>query len=273
MIPTVQIFDKTVSAYVIFVILGILSVLFVTYRVAKKHGLDEIQMLFMTLIAFGASGVGGGLLYGLLNYRLVIALVRNFDKISSFGELIEVLKVIFGGSVFYGGLLGILLAVLIYTRKKHLSARYLDIVAIGVPLFHTFGRVGCFLGGCCYGVECSFGFVYHYSPIPYANGVRRFPVQLLEAGFNLCLCLTLYLLFRKEKYKGHLLSVYLFAYPTFRFLDEFLRGDVHRGIWWGLSTSQWISLLLIAGNALWLLCSRLRKQRSSLKATAEGNNE
>lgn len=261
MIPSIQIFDKTINAYIVLVILGLLTALFVVYRIAEKHGLDEIQMLFMTLLGFGAAGAGGGLLYGLLNYRLILSLLRNLDQISSFQELLSVLKVIFGGSVFYGGLIGTLCVALIYKRRKRLSSRYLDVAAIGIPLFHVFGRLGCFFGGCCYGIESRFGFVYHYSPIPYANGVSRFPVQLLEAAFNACLCLVLYFLFRKKKLEGRLLAVYLFAYPTFRFLDEFLRGDAHRGIWFGLSTSQWISLLLIAVNAGCLLVSSLRKKR------------
>ena len=268
MIPNIQIFDKTISAYIVLVTLGLLTTLFVVYRIAEKHGLDEIQMLFMTLIGFGAAGAGGGLLYGLLNYRLIISLVQNLDRIASFKELLEVLKVIFGGSVFYGGLIGILIVGLVYTRKKHLSARYLDIAAIGIPLFHVFGRLGCFFSGCCYGIESSFGFVYHYSPIPYANGVRRFPVQLLEAAFNACLCLLIFSLFRKKKWEGKLLSLYLFAYPTFRFFDEFLRGDAHRGIWYGLSTSQWLSLLLITVNAGCLLYCYFRK-KCACAVTAE----
>lgn len=271
MIPNVQIFDKTISAYLVLAILGILTTLFVLYRIAEHHGLDEIQMLFMTLIGFGAAGAGGGLLYGLTNYRLIAALFRNFDKISSFRELLSALKIIFGGSVFYGGLIGILIVALVYTRKKHLSARYLDVAAIGIPLFHVFGRLGCFFSGCCFGIESSVGFVYHYSLIPSANSVRRFPVQLLEAAFNACLCLVLYSLFRKKKLEGRLLSAYLFAYPTFRFFDEFLRGDAYRGIWFGLSTSQWISLLLIAVNAGCLLYCYFRKKRACA-VTAESQS-
>ena len=265
MIPNFQVFDRTISAYIIVVIIGLLVTLFTLYHLAKKHGLDEFHMLFMTLIAFGASAVCGGFVFGLTNIRYIIALLQNLDRISSFGELLSALKIIFGGSVFYGGLLGILLVALIYIRRNRLSGRYADLAAIGVPLFHGFGRIGCFLSGCCYGIESRFGFVYHYSPIPYANGVRRFPVQLLESAFNFCLCFVLYRLFRKKKLEGRLLCVYLFVYPTFRFLDEFLRGDEHRGIWWGLSTSQWISLLLLAGNACFLLYSRLRRKAPQME--------
>ena len=95
--------------------------------------------------------------------------------------------------------------------------------------------------------------VYHYSPAPGANGVSRFPVQLFEAVFNLGLCILFYTLFRKKKLQGSLIYVYFYAYPVFRFADEFLRGDAYRGILWGLSTSQWISIALVVINTILLL--------------------
>ena len=259
MVPLFQIFGRTFSIYTILALCGVLSALFTMYRLAVRDKLDEIEMIVLALLCFAGSFLGGTLLFGLVNYRMILDLIRNWEQIDSFGAFFGHMQAIFGGSVFYGGLLGILLVSRIYRRKRRLSARYSDAIAIGVPVFHVFGRIGCFLGGCCYGVECRLGFVYHYSLAPDANGVRRFPVQLLEAAFNLCLALVLYVLFRKKKLQGRLINVYLYAYPAFRFLDEFLRGDTYRGLWWGLSTSQWVSLLLILGNTVYLLLSRKKK--------------
>lgn len=260
MVPLFQIFDKTVSIYMILAVLGVLASLFTMYRLAVRDRLDEIQMLWLTIACFLGSFIGGSLLYGLVNYRMIVALIRNWEQVDSFRTFFDCILSIFGGSVFYGGLFGILLTSWIYRKKRRLSRRYSDAVSIGVPVFHTFGRIGCFLGGCCYGVKCELGFVYHYSLAPDANGVRRFPVQLLEAVFNLCLAYVLYRLFRKKKLEGKLINVYLYAYPGFRFLDEFLRGDTYRGLWWGLSTSQWVSLFIILGNTAYLLLSRRKKK-------------
>lgn len=259
MIPTFQFFGRPMTIYTVLVLIGVLSTLFATYRMAKKNALDEIEVLYMTLVAFAAAAIGGSLLYGLTNFRLLVILVRNLDRVESFRQLVGYLGELFGGSVFYGGLIGMLLTSLIYVRKKRLSARYLDMVALGVPMFHVFGRIGCFLGGCCFGVESAFGFVYHHSPVAEANGVRRLPVQLFEAAFNLLLCLMLCRLFRKRKWEGWLLHLYLLAYPVFRFVIEFFRGDAYRGFLWGLSTSQWISLLLLAVNAV-VFAVRVRKK-------------
>ena len=102
----------------------------------------------------------------------------------------------FGGQVFYGGLLGGIAGAVVYAKCARLEGfpDYADTVAPAIPLFHFFGRIGCFLGGCCYGIESDFGFVFTNAVVQSANGVRRFPVQLFESGFNLLLFIFLILL-------------------------------------------------------------------------------
>jgi phosphatidylglycerol:prolipoprotein diacylglycerol transferase len=146
-----------------------------------------------------------------------------------------------------------------------------DIISPVIPLFHFFGRIGCFMAGCCFGIESGFGFTFTRSLIAEANGVRRFPVQLLEALFNLGLFCILHI--QREagaagegssgarsfpaslakSLKGKLLFLYLLLYPAGRFILECIRGDAYRGIWGPFSVSQWISLALIAFSLFKLL--------------------
>jgi len=253
MIPSIKFLDKEISPYLICVLLGILAVLLSLYLMARRAKLDDIDMMFIMLYAFIGVGVGGCLLFGLTNIKYIISLFENYSKIPSFGEFARLLFKAFQGAVFYGGLIGALLALYIYRKKKGLSRRYTDLGTIGIPLFHVFGRLGCFLSGCCYGVECSFGVVYRHCHISGVNGVRRLPVQLFEAIFNLILVIVLYVFFRKRKYETWLMQIYLYAYPIFRFIIEFFRGDAYRGFLWIFSTSQWISILLIIANTLVIL--------------------
>ncbi|MFR0732977.1 MAG: prolipoprotein diacylglyceryl transferase family protein [Oscillospiraceae bacterium] len=162
---------------------------------------------------------------------------------------------IWGGSVFYGGLLGASWRALLYLAPEGAALGPLGQPdSPGHPLFHVFGRVGCFLGGCCYGLPSAWGFVYRYSPVAEANGVSRFPVQLVEAAWNLVLFLLLARLQRRGR--DRLLPLYLALYAPARFLLEFLRGDAYRGIFLGLSTSQWISLFLFPAALYALLRPR-----------------
>ena len=262
MVPLIQIFDRTVSIYMIVSLIGVLICLWTAFRLAKNNGMDEIEMLFMSLFAFAAVVIGGALMYGITQFDSMVLFFRNLFTMNfaSFDDFLTQAKTVFGGSVFYGGMIGAIVTIKLYCKKKKLSSSYLDVAAICFPLFHFFGRIGCFLGGCCYGIESKFGVVYHYSVAPGANGVSRFPVQLLEAVFNLGLALTFYALFRKKKLQGNLIHVYFYAYPVFRFADEFLRADAYRGFLWGLSTSQWISIFLLIANTASLLWKQ-KKQR------------
>lgn len=262
MIPVFQILNKTLSAYMIFAAVGAIAAVLTVYALAQKHGLDEIQMLFMTLWSFIGIAVGGSLLYGITNFSLITDAIGNPGQFSGFGDVLERLQLVFGGFVFYGGLLGVLLIVKIYSKKKRLSLRYTDLAAVGITEFHFFGRLGCFLTGCCYGIESRFGFVYRHSLAPGANGVCRFPVQLIEIVYNAVMFFVLMHLFKKKKAEGYLINIYLFTYPVVRFFDEFLRGDTYRGFLLGLSTSQWISILLLLGNTFFFL----RKVCKSKKA-------
>ena len=258
MIPSIDWFGKTISVYPLLALAGLLTAGVYACRRAKAQKLDENDMIVFLLAAGLGAVIGMHLLYGLTNYPLLQVLGEHPERIDSPAALLYAGYVIFGGSVFYGGLLGGIAAGFWYVKRKHWDpALWADLAAPVIPLFHFFGRIGCFLGGCCYGVPCSVGFVYQYSPIPQANGVVRFPIQLVGAAGNLILFLVLSRMGKNPRFRGRLLYVYLLSYAPARFFLEFFRGDALRGIWWGLSTSQWISLAVLVCTLLSLV-RRLR---------------
>lgn len=261
MIPPIYFAGREIYAYTLTALVGLLIAIFLAYGLAKKTKIDEFSMLFAVLIAAAGAFVGGHVLYALTNLDYLAALFKNLGKISSFSRFFSLLYPAVSGSVFYGGLLGGLGSAYLYLKKTGKPWKpYGDIGAVVIPTFHMFGRLGCFLSGCCFGVESKIGFIMRYSIVPQANGLRRFPVQLLEVAFNGILAVTFYCLLRRGKGKGKLLHLYFYAYPVFRFLNEFLRGDTYRGIYAGLSTSQWISLGLLLGNTLLLVRVALKEK-------------
>jgi phosphatidylglycerol:prolipoprotein diacylglycerol transferase len=212
---------------------------------AKKFDYDYSDLIiFLLLVSIGVI-IGSHLLYAVVNYNSVIYLFENIKSINTFKELFNILNYLFGGSVFYGGLFGGLLVGYFISKNNSTYRRFFDIGATSMPLFHFFGRIGCFLGGCCYGIESNIGFIYRINPIVEANNVRRFPVQLLEALFDIILFFLLNYLLKSGKFKNKILYVYLAIYSVGRFFLEFFRGDAYRGIWFTLSTSQIISILII----------------------------
>lgn len=263
MLPTITILGKTIAPYPICAIIGIfVSGIYACYT-TKKRGYNENNMLFLLLWAAVGTLVGGAVLYAIVSLPSVISMLAVSNIPFSFSLLVQLLFLLLGGSVFYGGLLGGILAGFIYVKVAKLDIQvFSSLAAPAIPLFHIFGRIGCFLGGCCYGVACPVGFIYHHSPVAEANGVQRFPVQLLEAAFNLALFLLLHWLGKKgaNKKTPNLLLLYLLLYSVGRFLLEFLRDDAYRGIWGPFSTSQWISIVLFIVSAFLLYKNRQRQK-------------
>jgi phosphatidylglycerol:prolipoprotein diacylglycerol transferase len=269
MFPSFALFGKNIPSYAVLVLCGIFAAGITACRKAKKAGYDDTNIIVMLLIAGAGAFLGSHLLYGLIQFRLFPALVFTTENTSLF---LRRLGIIFGGSVFYGGLLGGIAAGAAYGKKQFREKLpgVCDMVSPVIPLFHFFGRIGCFSAGCCFGVENRRGFTFTRAIIPEANHVSRLPVQLIEAGFNIGLFLLLFFLEKKvteEKprgisagLRGKLLFLYLLIYSGFRFILEFFRGDGYRGFWGPFSSSQWISLFLTAA-AVFALAKR--KQRSS----------
>ena len=224
-------------------------------QVCKKNGYDESDgTIFLLLVSIGIIA-GGHVLYSIVNYQTIIRIIKNIHVINSWEIFFNAVYLVFGGSIFYGGLFGGIIAAIIILKKKPQLKYLLDIASPAVPLFHFFGRIGCFLAGCCFGIESDFGFTFSQSIIEEANGVNRFPVQLLEALFNLVLFFILDYFRRKNYFKQGIIYIYLISYSAARFFIEFLRGDEYRGFIFSLSTSQLISILVfcITAPKLYLL--------------------
>ena len=136
----------------------------------------------------------------------------------------------------------------------HLFLEACDLFTPILPFFHIFGRIGCFLAGCCYGIPSSWGFIYPHET------VTRLPLPLIEAACNIMILMIL-LLF--EKYcspRGYHLPFYGILYGITRFVLEFFRGDSARGVWL-LSTSQWISIAVVLGSVIWMIWNTKRLER------------
>uniref|UniRef100_I2Q4I4 Prolipoprotein diacylglyceryltransferase n=1 Tax=Desulfovibrio sp. U5L TaxID=596152 RepID=I2Q4I4_9BACT len=179
--------------------------------------------------------------------------------------------VLTGGLVFYGGALAILLAMRLGCRLLGLSPwPLLDAVCLYAPLGHAFGRLGCFFGGCCFGSEtqCLLGLRFPAGSPAFLQerlagllpegAVASLPVhpsQLYEAVGNVALFGILALLAKRPGGlpPGRMATLYLLGYAVLRFCLEFWRGDALRGVYCGISASQYVALAVACGAAtvLW----------------------
>lgn len=264
MLPQIEFFGRIISVYGLMALVGGLVSGTVFCRLIKKRGLDDNPAIaFLLFVVLGVI-FGSHILFGIVNFDRIILIFNS----GSFAEFKTSFAEAFGGSVFYGGLLGGIAAGLITIRVMKLDkVIYADCIAAVIPLFHFFARIGCFFAGCCYGIPSKFGFITTTNNfIPGLNGVRRFPVQLLEAAFNLIIFIILFMLLQRaqNKIRGKLLFIYLLLYSAVRFGDEFLRGDAYRGYFFGLSVSQIISIVLFAVSVIFLTLDNTRKRHKSI---------
>lgn len=241
MYPKIHIFDSDIPIYLICTIMGIaISILFLS------HLLLERLILRKYIGAYLISCIG--LLIGAKSFGFISKLLGTYAS-TGIWEWKDSLMT--SGIVYYGGLLGYLgmLKILCCFKKRNFN-EISNITAIIIPLFHTFGRIGCFFGGCCYGVESNIWIAIPYRVISQnEQWVNRIPVQLMESAVELCLFVLCYYLYKKKikkekEFNSPMLSWYLLLYSIWRFIIEFWRNDDIRGVFGWISFSQIISILL-----------------------------
>lgn len=146
-----------------------------------------------------------------------------------------------GGLIFYGGLIASLAGLFLFFRIRQLPPlKTLDFLVPYVALCHAFGRVGCFLNGCCLGDICQFAWAVRFP----GESVSRHPVQLYEALLDLGLFLALQRV-KKKSYPAGLVSCGYFAgYALIRFVVESVRRS--NPVFFYLTHNQWLSILIFA---------------------------
>lgn len=239
----------TIHGYGLMIGIGIIFAWLVGEYRAKKQGLDSEQILPIAMWV---------VIWGLVSAKLLYYITTLDEILKDPGLLLD----ISGGFVVYGGIIGGILGGYVFSRRSRIDFwRYFDLVIPSVALAQGFGRIGCLLAGCCYGLEarCPISIVFTDSSFA-PNGVPLIPTQIISSGLNFIHFFILILFARHAKAKGQVSALYLICYSAGRFLIEFFRGDLIRGSVGALSTSQFISIFMfIGGCGLFLYCSRREK--------------
>lgn len=224
----------TIYGYGLMIAIGIFLAYFLAEYRAEKNGLDKDAVFGLTCWAVVAGLIGGKVLYYITTIREILA-----DP--------SLLLQVADGFVIYGSLIGGILGVVLYCRKKKLNClSYFDLAVPSVALAQGFGRIGCLLAGCCYGIETDSAcrIVFHsseYAP----NGVPLVPTQIISSGLNF-LHFAILIVFAKKykKGEGQVAGLFFSLYSAGRFFLEFFRGDAERGNVGILSTSQFIAIFM-----------------------------
>lgn len=254
----------TIHTYGLMMATGVALALWFLYFQSIRQGLEAGRVVdagFYTI------------LISLLGAKLVL-FIGNFSYYTRYpGELLSLAR---SGGVFQGGLVfGVVFALWYFRRKRIPTWKVADIAGPALALGHGFGRIGCFMAGCCYGRACStaigvkFGSAYAHdlTGIPLHEAIH--PVQLYESALNFLNFFILFFILRRKKFDGQVFSLYILNYSSIRYFTEFYRGDHPERAFLVKGTSPYLSfsypqLFCVLGFVAGLmLLAILRKKRSA----------
>jgi len=229
----------------------------------------HVPMAFLMCICGGMVGV------------FILRPITRIPEIFIYWDVIRHLPIdvviasLFGEMVFYGGMIGCAVTLIFYCRGYKLPLLpYADLFAPGLALAHGFGRIGCFLGGCCYGVNVDashpFAVVFPDTGLEAVpHGVPLLATQLIEAACLFVIAAILSVIYKKTTLKGLTLCMYGVLYSILRFVLEYFRGDLIRGVYGPFSTSQYISIaiFIISATLLCILLKNMHKKSVTLDNT------
>jgi phosphatidylglycerol:prolipoprotein diacylglycerol transferase len=204
------------------------------------------------------------LLGGILGARVMFIVTYWQDEFAG-KPWWEIFMIQRGGLVFYGGLIGASLAVIIFARIKKISVwKLADVLAPSIALGSVFGRMGCLMNGCCYGRACDLPWAIRFPERIPPSGPPTFPIhptQIYDALLNLALYLGLAWWFRhRRKFDGQIFALFLMCYALTRSTVEFFRGDyadVH--LHNGFTPAHLLSVVIFVSGVVLFMVLRSRK--------------
>lgn len=241
----------TIHGYGLMIGIGFIVGLFVGDWLAKKKGIDGDHVFSLAIWILILGFLAGKLLFIITIIPDIIAGNATLGQIGN-------------GFVVYGGIIAAIPIGLVYCKKKKISFLSMgDCIAPATAVVQGFGRIGCFLAGCCWGRkahgnEPSITFTHSdYAP----NGIPLVPTQLYSSALNFLNFVLLYIIFKKEKNEGEAFACYVINYAIGRFIIECFRDDP-RGSVGALSTSQFISIFMLAFGIWFLIFVKKRGEKS-----------
>lgn len=220
----------TLYGYGFMIAIGVLAAWLVVEQRARKLHLACEHIFYLVFWCVLGGFASAKILFWITEWKEVI---RNpLEMLSS------------DGFVVYGGIIGGILAGWIYCKVKKLNfLTYFDLMMPSIALAQGFGRIGCFLAGCCYGKEAYGRLSVIFTNSDYApNNIPLIPTQIYSSILDFLHFFLLLYIARHKKAEGEVAACYLIFYSVGRFVLEFFRGDLERGSIGVLSTSQFISI-------------------------------
>ena len=245
----------TLHTYGLCVAVGFLVALLVMVKIGKSAGIKPQQTMDMGFLIILAAIIGSRIMYVLMNVSYYIERPMDMFKIWQ------------GGLVFSGGIICVVLTVIWYTRKHHLSFwKVADLWAPAMAIGQGIGRIGCFMAGCCYGRPSgsNWGVVFTDPHALAPLNIPLYPTQLYSSLSGFVIFLVLILMHTRKKFEGQVFLWLLVLHSTARLFVERFRGD-DRGVLLGgsdMSITQLVTLLILIASIVALFIFKRRQGKN-----------
>jgi len=249
MLPTLFSIDPVhLYSYGLMFALGVLAGIYYLSKQKPVEGLTQNQIIDLILVLTFLGIVGGRLFYIFQNWEYYLQ------------NPIEVVAVWQGGLVIYGGIITPLLGLIVFCLVRRINFFALtDLYFPALSLAMAFGRIDCFLNGCCYGTPTNLPWAVQF---PFLKDPVH-PTQIYFSLFDFILFLVLAWRYPRRLFIGEITLMYLILYGQNRFMGEFYRGD-NLPVLWGMTQAQVISLIFVTIGSL-LYVFYFRKKQAFVK--------
>lgn len=218
-----------IMSYGVMAAVGVMVGILVVLWEGRRLGWDPDHLLDLSLYLVLAGVLGSRLLYVAIEWERFA------------GRPLDLFRIWEGGLSWFGALGAGLAVAVWWTRRHKIGLAVLgDLIVLGVAAGYPFGRIGCFLNGCCYG---------HPTSLPWAvafpfDGVPRHPTQLYSLVFGALIFFVLWRTRTRKPFDGYLLWMYFLLYAAYRFVLDFWRESP--AAFGGLTIGQVGSLAVMA---------------------------
>jgi len=260
--PFVELFGREIPSYGLLLVASAIAawlLLILLTRIKKTIDSGDVTYTFLIGLCGGIIGAAA-----LRPITRTVEVVTEWNVYKTYSAEALLHTIFTGEIVFYGGLIGGMIGILLFCKKFKIAVIPLfDLLAPPFALAHAIGRLGCLCAGCCYGVEVPRGsllsIIYPSVSLGAPPGIPLLAVPLIESIFLFALAAVLVIVYKYTKREGLCATVYFTAYSIERFIIEFFRGDLIRGVFGSLSTSQYLSIALFVFAFVYYLYLKRRR--------------
>ena len=241
MLPEIHLFDSIIIyVYGLCIVIGgYMTVSYMAFYAKKELNIPRENIIYLAFIICIAAFIGGKFFSFLENPKLY------------FGKPLNMLTNLNSGFVFFGSVIFVIPSILWYFKRNNWPVwQMFDIMAFVGIIAQFFGRIGCFMAGCCYGIPTDrwMGIVFSNPKSVAPLNIHLHPTQLYEITLIGSIGIFLFWFKDRKRFHGEVLFLYLILYSSGRIFTDMFRGDLVKSyiIQNILSHSQLISIIFIS---------------------------